>query len=96
MIIVGIRRSGGSFETSDKKVINFDNVYVHAVSGEKDKESANFDFSTGKWVEKFKIKIDDFLESFDDLKNPLEEVKGLDVVPIYNQYGKVTGFMRQR
>lgn len=96
MIIVGVQRSGGSFETSDKKFINYDNVYVHTVSGDKDKKSNNFDFSTGKTVEKFKIKTEDFLESFNDLKNPLEEANGIDVVPMYNQYGKVTGFIRQR
>lgn len=96
MLIVGVQRSGGSFETKEKTVINYDNVYVHAVSGEKDKKPTNCDFFTGKTVEKYKIKVEDFLESFDDLKNPFEESKGLDVVPVYNQYGKVTGFMRQR
>lgn len=94
MIIVGIQRAGGSFETPDKKVINFDNVYVHAVSGERDKSNKSYDYSFGKWVATYKIKCEDFLEAFNDLKSPFDEAVGIDVVPYYNEYGKCVGFMR--
>lgn len=95
MIILGVDRSDGSFETDRKEIINYDNVYVYTRSGERDKRPNNYSYSSGKWVAIYKIKTEDFLEAFSDLKSPLDECKGLDVIPNYNQYGKVVGFIRR-
>lgn len=95
MIIVGVDRSDGSFETDRKEIINYDNTLVYAVSGEKDKRSHNYSFSSGKWCAIYKIKTQDFLEAFQDFKRPFEEVAGVDVLPNYNEYGKIVGFIRR-
>ena len=68
MIIVGVCRSDGSFEDDKKRVINYDNVYVHACSGEKDKQVKEYSYSKGKWVATYKIKTEDFLEAFEPSK----------------------------
>lgn len=95
MIILGVDRSDGAFEDDKKRVINYDNVYVYARSGELDKRTKQFSYSSGKWCAIYKIKTEDFLEAFGDLKNPFDEVKGLDVIPNYNEYGKIVGFIRR-
>lgn len=95
MIILGVARSDGEFETDRKEIINYDNVYVYTRSGEMDKRSGNYSYTSGKWVMTYKIKMEDFLDAFNDLKAPLDECKGLDVVPNYNEFGKVVGFIRR-
>lgn len=97
MIIVGVQQINGTFdEPKTGREIAYDNTYVHAISGDKDKVPSNVNHASGKWTASYKIRTDDYLESFEDLNKPFDESIGLDVVPNYNQYGKVVGFIRRR
>lgn len=96
MIITGVFRSDGEFvDKETKKTVNYDNVIVHAISGDNDFPEAEYSFSSGKWTDSWKLKTELFLRSFPDLKNPLEEAKGKDVMPYKSKDGKkVTGLIR--
>lgn len=96
MIIIGVFRSDGSFVDKDTgKTVDYDNVIVHAISGDNDFPDSEYSFASGKWTDSWKLKTDFFLRSFPDLKNPLEEAKGLDVIPYKSKDGtKVTGLVR--
>lgn len=96
MIIIGIFRDANSFTDAETgKLVNYDNVYVHAISGDNDFPDKDYQFSDGKWTDSWKIKTEFFLRSFPDLSNPLQEAKGQDVMPYMSKDGKkVTGLVR--
>lgn len=96
MIIIGVFRSDGEFvDMETKKTIIYDNVIVHAISGDNDFPESEYSFSSGKWTDSWKLKTELFLRSFPDLKSPLEEAKGLDVMPYKSKDGnKVIGLIR--
>lgn len=95
MVIIGVFRDANSFvDPETKKTVDYDNVYVHAISGDNDFPEKEYQFSMGKWTDSWKLKTELFLNSFPDLKNPLEECKGLDVMPYLTKKGKVTGLIR--
>ena len=97
VVIIGVFRSNGEFtDPETKKLVVYDNVIVHAVSGDSDFPDADYSYSSGKWTDSWKLKTEYFLRSFPQLKNPFEEAKGLDVIPYLVQKGnstKVTGLI---
>ena len=96
MIIIGAFRDANSFtDPETKNLVQYDNTYVHAISGDNDFPDKEYQFAMGKWTDCWKLKTDFFLRSFPDLKNPFEECKGQDVMPYKSKDGKkVTGLIR--
>lgn len=96
MVVLGVARSEGTFKADDGKNVDYDNVLLFCVSGDNDVMEKEYSFFTGGWVESYKIKKKLFLNTFSDLPDPYNDVIGMDVMPNFNQYGKVVGFIRKR
>lgn len=93
MIIVGIDIPGEKqFTTDDGEVINYNNVYVYAESSGSDKRKTGENY--GKSTAVYKIKYTDFADAFPKMKPA--EILGVNVVPYYNEYQKIIGFVTIR
>lgn len=81
MIIQGVRRNKGNYEGYD-----YDNYLIFVKSGKNDNIPSDV---IGDLVDIYKVKAAVFYSVFGVTDKDAGTVRGLDILPVYNRYGKV-------